>query len=111
MKDAEGRRLSRPSGLCYDGSTRRPRRVLPMIDDRIVAHVARLSRLELTDDERRQFRVQLGHILEYFQSLNALNLDGVPPTAHARSTANVLREDVAAPSLALASVLGNAPAV
>ena len=61
-----------------------------MIDDRIVAHVARL---------------------EYFQSLNALNLDGVPPTAHARSTGNVLRDDVAGPCLDLASVLANAPAV
>ena len=81
-----------------------------MIDDRIVAHVARLARLELTEGERRQFRVQLGHILEHFQSLNALNLDGVPPTAHARSTAGVLREDVAGPSLDRASVLANAPA-
>ncbi|HYM92068.1 MAG TPA: Asp-tRNA(Asn)/Glu-tRNA(Gln) amidotransferase subunit GatC [bacterium] len=81
-----------------------------MIDDRTVAHVARLSRLELSDEERRQFREQLGHILEHFQTLNALNLDGVPPTAHARATANVLRDDVVRPSLDPAATLANAPA-
>src|SRR2546428_166602 len=87
------------------------RRVLLMIDDRIVAHVAPLARLELTEDGRGQFRFQPGHTLEHFQPLNALNLDGIPPTAHARSPANVLREDVVGPSLDPASVLANAPAV
>ncbi len=82
-----------------------------MIDDRTVARVARLSRLELSDEERRQFREQLANILEHFQTLNALNLDGVPPTAHARATANVLRDDVVQPSLDPASILANAPAV
>jgi len=80
-----------------------------VIDDRTVAHVARLSRLELSSEERRQFREQLGHILEHFRTLNALDLEGIPPTAHARATANVLREDVVRPCLDPAAVLANAP--
>jgi aspartyl-tRNA(Asn)/glutamyl-tRNA(Gln) amidotransferase subunit C len=91
-----------------------------MIDDRIVAHVARLSRLELTDEERERFRAQLGSILEHFQSLLALDLSGgsvpggtsgVPaePTAHDVCAPNVLREDAVTPSLPLDEVLANAP--
>jgi aspartyl-tRNA(Asn)/glutamyl-tRNA(Gln) amidotransferase subunit C len=81
-----------------------------MIDDRTVAHVARLSRLELTDDERERFRAQLGGILEHFQSLLALDLTGEPPAAHAAGITNVLRDDTVRPSLPLADVLANAPA-
>jgi len=91
-----------------------------VIDDRTVAHVARLSRLELTDEERERFRAQLGDILEHFQSLLALDLSGEPsPEQPARGTAddartsgaaNVLRDDTVRPSLPLAEVLANAPA-
>jgi aspartyl-tRNA(Asn)/glutamyl-tRNA(Gln) amidotransferase subunit C len=90
-----------------------------VIDDRTVAHVARLSRLELTDEEREQFRAQLGGILEHFQSLLALDLSGEPslgqpaPTtaavARTSGAANVLRDDTVRPSLPLAEVLANAP--
>lgn len=82
-----------------------------MIDDRTVARVARLSRLELSDAERDRFRAQLGQILEYVQTLNALDLSDVPPTAHVQATANVLRDDVAGPSLDQRAALANAPAV
>ena len=82
-----------------------------MIDDRTVAHVARLSRLELSPDDLKQFRAQLGQILDYIQALNSLNLDGVPPAAQARPAADVLRDDVAGPSLELKEALANAPAV
>jgi len=81
-----------------------------MIDDRTVAHVARLSRLELTDEERERLRAQLGSILEHFQSLLALDLTGEPPAVHASEITNVLREDVVQPCLPLDEVLANAPA-
>ncbi len=81
-----------------------------MIDDSVVAHVARLSRLELSDEERARFRDQLGSILEYFKQLDALDLTDVPATAHALSVTNVLREDTPGPSLAREDVLANAPA-
>lgn len=80
-----------------------------MIDDRTVAHVARLSRLEMSDGERERFRAQLGSILEHFQSLLVLDLSGEPPTAHATDATNVMREDAVRPSLPLDEVLANAP--
>ncbi|HLW59811.1 MAG TPA: Asp-tRNA(Asn)/Glu-tRNA(Gln) amidotransferase subunit GatC [bacterium] len=81
-----------------------------MIDDRTVARVARLSRLELSAEERDRFRAQLGQILEYVQSLDALDVRNVPPTAHVQAAVNVLRDDVAAPSLDQRAALANAPA-
>jgi len=82
-----------------------------MIDDRTVAHVARLSRLELTDEERERFRVQLGSILEHFQSLLALDLTGAPDATHAGAEGgNVLRDDTPRPCLPLDEVMANAPA-
>ena len=82
-----------------------------MIDDRTVAHVARLSRLELSAEERERFRHQLGEILAYVQRLDALDLTGVPPTAHVRPMANVLRDDEVRPSLTQEEALANAPEV
>ena len=82
-----------------------------MIDDRTVAHVARLSRLELSPQELERFRHQLGDILAYVQRLGALDLGDVPPTAHVRPDANVLREDEVRPSLSQEEALANAPAV
>ncbi|HEV2356495.1 MAG TPA: Asp-tRNA(Asn)/Glu-tRNA(Gln) amidotransferase subunit GatC [bacterium] len=80
-----------------------------MIDDRTVAQVARLSRLELSEEERERFRAQLGGILEHFQSLLALELPDEAPAAHAPEVANVLRDDTVRPSLPRDEVLANAP--
>jgi aspartyl-tRNA(Asn)/glutamyl-tRNA(Gln) amidotransferase subunit C len=81
-----------------------------MIDEHIVAHVARLSRLELSAEELQQFRAQLGEIITYIETLNALDLTDVPPTAHVRPSTNVLREDTAGTSLDQQAALANAPA-
>jgi len=82
-----------------------------MIDDLAVAHVARLSRLELSSQEAAQFRAQLGEILAYVQTLDALDLGGVPPSAPARAAAGVLREDIVGPCLSHEAAVANAPAV
>jgi aspartyl-tRNA(Asn)/glutamyl-tRNA(Gln) amidotransferase subunit C len=73
-----------------------------------VKKVAHLARLALSDDELRQYREQLSDVLAYVERLNELDLDGVPPTAHAVVRQNVLREDLAQPSLPLPDVLYNA---
>ena len=80
-----------------------------MIDERTVAHVARLSRLELSVEERERFRAQLGSILEHFQSLLALELPDEAPPGHAPEITNVLRDDTVRPSLPRDEVLANAP--
>jgi aspartyl-tRNA(Asn)/glutamyl-tRNA(Gln) amidotransferase subunit C len=74
-----------------------------------VAHVATLARLDLTDDERERFAEQLGVVLEHFADVEALEVSGVPPTAHPLPLDNVLRDDVETPSLDRDEVLAQAP--
>jgi len=82
-----------------------------MIDERVIAHVARLSRLELTPEEIEAFRTQLASILEHFKTLQTLDLTNVPATSHVLPMTNVLREDVPGLCLAREEVLAAAPAV
>ncbi len=81
------------------------------IDRAAVDHVARLARLDLTDEERERMRVELTHILEHAERIQALDLDGVPPTSHSVSIRNVMRPDEVTPSLEPAEALANAPEV
>src|SRR5579864_1813803 len=75
-----------------------------------VAHVAKLARLELSDEEIELFTGQLGAVLEYAEAIRRLDTAGVPPTAHPFPLQNVLRDDVPAPCLDRAEVLAQAPA-
>jgi len=75
-----------------------------------VAHVARLARLDLTDDELERFTGQLGDVLEHAADIAALDIADVPPTAHPLPLVNVLRADEPAPSLDRDEVLAQAPA-
>lgn len=81
---------------------------LTLADVRKVAH---LARLELSEEEHHQYREQLSDVLAYVERLNELDLEGVPPTAHAVARYNVMREDLAKPSLPLADVLYNSAQV
>ncbi len=74
------------------------------------AHVARLARLDLTDEELDRFTGQLAAVLEPAADVASLDTSGVPPTAHPLGLANVLREDVPVASLDRAEVLAMAPA-
>jgi aspartyl-tRNA(Asn)/glutamyl-tRNA(Gln) amidotransferase subunit C len=74
-----------------------------------IEHVARLARLELTDEEKTRLRAQLGVILEHAARVQEVAADDVPPTAQAVARANVLRDDVPEPSLTQEEALSNAP--
>jgi len=76
-----------------------------------VAHVARLARLELTEDELDRFTVQLASVLDHASDIEALDLSGLEPMAHPLEITNVLRGDEPHPSLERAAVLAAAPAV
>ena len=76
-----------------------------------IEHVARLARLELSDDEKARLRDQLGVILEAAAKVSEVATDDVPPTAYAIPRSNVLRPDEITPSLTLEQVLSNAPEV
>ena len=74
-----------------------------------VLHVARLARLELTEDEVGRFQEQLSAILEAVSKVSELDLTGVPPTAHPLEIANAWREDEPRPCLSLDEAFANAP--
>lgn len=74
-----------------------------------VEHVAALARLGLTPDEQERLRDQLSSILEHIDALSDLDTDAIPPTAQVIEITNVLRDDVARPSLPRDVVLANAP--
>jgi aspartyl-tRNA(Asn)/glutamyl-tRNA(Gln) amidotransferase subunit C len=74
-----------------------------------VLHVARLARLDLTDDEVERFRDQLDAILDAVSKVAELDLSDVEPTAHPLDLANVWRADEPRPSLTPDEALGNAP--
>jgi aspartyl-tRNA(Asn)/glutamyl-tRNA(Gln) amidotransferase subunit C len=76
-----------------------------------IEHVARLARLELTDDEKARLRDQLGVILENAAKVSEVATEDVPPTAYAIPRSNVLRPDLVTPSLTVEEVLANAPEV
>ncbi|HEX6395550.1 MAG TPA: Asp-tRNA(Asn)/Glu-tRNA(Gln) amidotransferase subunit GatC [Acidimicrobiales bacterium] len=76
-----------------------------------VAHVARLARLSLTDEELDQFTGQLGAVLDHARDVEALDTAGVPPTAHPLPIRNVYREDELEPALDRDEVLAQAPSV
>jgi aspartyl-tRNA(Asn)/glutamyl-tRNA(Gln) amidotransferase subunit C len=76
-----------------------------------IEHVARLARLELTNEEKARLREQLGVILEAAAKVSEVATDDVPPTAYAMARSNVLRPDEITPSLTTEEVLSNAPEV
>jgi aspartyl-tRNA(Asn)/glutamyl-tRNA(Gln) amidotransferase subunit C len=74
-----------------------------------VVHVARLARLELSEEELERMREQLSAILEAVGKVSELDLEGVEPTAHPLDLVNVLAEDEPRPSLPREDALANAP--
>jgi len=80
-----------------------------MIEREQVLHVARLARLRLTDDEVERMAGELSKILDYVETMNELDLEGVEPTSHVVDLTNVLREDVPRPSWPREVVLEQAP--
>ncbi len=80
------------------------------INESEVRHIAHLARLDPSDDEVRLFTEQLSAILDYVEQLNEVDIENVPPTAHALPVRNVFREDVPGACLTPDEALANAPA-
>jgi aspartyl-tRNA(Asn)/glutamyl-tRNA(Gln) amidotransferase subunit C len=74
-----------------------------------VEHVARLARLEVSEEEKATFARQLSAILTYIDQLKEVETAGVEPTATVLPTDNVFREDEVRPSLSQEGALANAP--
>ncbi len=74
-----------------------------------VRHVAALARLTLTDAEVDEFTGQLRSVLEHARDVEALDLTGIPPTAHPYPLENVFRDDVVVAGVDRDEVLAQAP--
>jgi aspartyl-tRNA(Asn)/glutamyl-tRNA(Gln) amidotransferase subunit C len=75
-----------------------------------VAHLARLARLALADDELNRFAAQLDVIITAVARVQEVAAAGIPPTSHAADLRNVFRDDVITPSLGAEAALAQAPA-
>lgn len=75
-----------------------------------VEHLARLARLQLTDEELDHYAGQLDVILQSVARVSEVAADDIPPTSHPIPMVNVFREDVARPGLERPTVAAGAPA-
>jgi aspartyl-tRNA(Asn)/glutamyl-tRNA(Gln) amidotransferase subunit C len=74
-----------------------------------VEHIANLSRLMLTEEEKVKMTEQLGKILDFANQLQELDVEHVAPTTHSLPLKNVLREDAARQWLSQEEALSHAP--
>jgi aspartyl-tRNA(Asn)/glutamyl-tRNA(Gln) amidotransferase subunit C len=74
-----------------------------------IDYVTELSRLALSDEEKKQFGAQMVRILDYVNKLSELNVEGIAPLTQTVEDNLPLREDVTAPSLPVETALKNAP--
>ena len=74
-----------------------------------VAYVARLARINLTDEETELFQKQLGDVLKYAEKLREVDVSNVEAAAHALPIFNVFREDAPRDCFTAQQALSNAP--
>jgi aspartyl-tRNA(Asn)/glutamyl-tRNA(Gln) amidotransferase subunit C len=80
-----------------------------MIGIRQVKHIAHLARLGLSDEECEAFSRQLTTIIDYFNLLEEVDVEGVLPANHLQALRARLRPDVVGSSLTREEFLANAP--
>ena len=76
-----------------------------------VEHIARLARLDLTEEEKTRYQEQLSAILEYAQILQDVDTGSIPPTASVLPPRSVLRVDEPGATLSAGELFTNAPEV
>ncbi len=81
----------------------------PRFDASLVKHIAYLVRLGISEEEAAAFGQQFETIIEYFNLLNEADLSGVEPARQALQSSNILRDDIAQPSLPRPDFLANVP--
>ena len=74
-----------------------------------VLHVARLARLELSEEEVERMSAELSNVLDHIEKIGELDLDEVEPTSHVVEVDNVLRPDEPRPSWPRERMLSEAP--
>ncbi len=80
-----------------------------MITVKDVEHVAKLARLELTEDEKELYTKQLGDVLKYVDQMNEIDTSNVKPMTQVIDFVNVMREDKVEYEHTKEELMANAP--
>lgn len=79
------------------------------LDQESVKRVAKLARINLKGDEAKRFASQLTDVLEYVNRLKEVDVSNVVPISQVTGLENIVRKDVAQPSLSSKESLENCP--
>jgi aspartyl-tRNA(Asn)/glutamyl-tRNA(Gln) amidotransferase subunit C len=79
------------------------------LDKAIVAHIAALARIRISEGELEPLAHELSHILDWVEQLNEVDTTGVTPMASAAAVSLPMREDVVTDGGCRKAILGNAP--
>ena len=80
-----------------------------IISDETIEYVGILAKLELSEEEKKQAKSDMGRMLDYIDKLGELDTNGVEPMSHVFPVQNVFREDVVTNSDTREELLANAP--
>lgn len=80
-----------------------------IIDDKMIDYIGELARLRLRDDERESAKNEMNKIIDYMDTLNQLDTEGIEAMSHAFPVKNVFRKDEVMPSKDREDILLNAP--
>ncbi len=80
-----------------------------MITIKDVEHVAKLARLELTEEEKELYTKQLGDVLQYVNQMNEVDTSNIEPMTQVVDFVNVMREDKVTYDVTKEELLKNAP--
>jgi len=83
-----------------------------MITEKELEHITWLCRLELSEEEKKNYTLKLNSVLEYFEELDEVDTEKIEPTYHVLPLSNVFREDekgIPTKTLSQEEVLSNAP--
>jgi len=81
-----------------------------MVTTKDIEYVAKLAKLNLSNEEKEKLVEQMGDIVEFANKISELDTDGVNPTNHILEIKNVFREDELKESYSRDEILKNAPA-
>ena len=79
------------------------------LDSNLVDYLAKLSKIELSDEEYDVMLSELSEIIDYMKILKTLDTENEEPLSHVFSVTNVMRDDIVKVSLPREDILKNAP--
>ena len=80
-----------------------------VIDDKMIDYIGELARLRLQENERESAKNEMNKIIDYMDTLNKIDTNGIEAMSHAFPVKNVFRKDEVKPSINRVDLLLNAP--